>query len=152
SEYYVWNKEERETFAPMAAFVQSRLANDASKNAYALAFQGAPQEIWKHYVASVFSNFQYFQYTSLNPGKVIVSIGIDEGFEIPYFTAFLNGQGQIHAIDPFGTDFLGRYPWQNIGCFPNLLVEHRLAITNYKGTANIPFGGTMVFGGALNQL
>lgn len=151
-EYYTRDVDQRAAFSGMAALVESKLGNMESKRAYLTAFQGSPIDVWKHYVSSVFSKTQYGQYVTVEPGNSIVSIGIDEGMELPWLSARMQGQGAIHAIDPFGLDFLSRYSWQATGCFPGLVKEHRLAISGYNGEAKLPFWGTMAAGGQLNSV
>src|SRR5579871_1165334 len=126
-EYYAKDVEERNAFKDVADYVHSRLANEESKLAYSTAFQGSPVDVWKHYVSSVFSKTQYEQYIRVEPGNCVMSIGIDEGMELPWLCARMQGEGTIHAIDPFGLDFLSKYVWQTVGCFPGLIKEHRLA-------------------------
>jgi FkbM family methyltransferase len=151
-EYYDKEVDQRTAFKSVADFVLSKLANEESKRAYATAFQGTPLDVWKHYVSSVFSKTQYEQYIKIEPGQSVLSIGIDEGMELPWLCARMQGQGQIHAIDPFGLDFLSKYVWQTVGCFPGLIKEHRLAISGYNGEAKLPFWGTMASGGQLNNV
>jgi FkbM family methyltransferase len=151
-EYYTKDVEPRTAFRSVAEFVQSRLANEESRRAYATAFAGSPTDVWQHYVSSVFSKTQYGQYVEVEPGHSVLSIGIDEGMELPWLCARMQGQGTIHAIDPFGLDFLSRYVWQTVGCFPELIREHRLAISGYTGEAKLPFWSTMASGGLLNEV
>jgi FkbM family methyltransferase len=151
-EYYDRDATQRTAFRPLADFVQSRLGNEESRRAYATAFEGTPTEVWQHYVSSVFSKTQYAQYIEVKPGDTVVSIGIDEGMELPWLCAQLQGQGALHAVDPFGFDFLSRYVWQAVGCFPDLVKPHRLAISGYTGEAKLPFWGTMAHGNQLNDV
>jgi FkbM family methyltransferase len=151
-EYYTKDVDQRTAFKSLAEFVQSKLENEESRRAYATAFEGSPTDVWKHYVSSVFSKTQYGQYIEVEPGHSVLSIGIDEGMELPWLCARMQGQGTIHAIDPFGLDFLSRYVWQTVGCFPGLIKEHRLAISGYSGEAKLPFWGTMASGGQLNNV
>ncbi len=151
-EFNVVDQDRRTAFGDMAAIVQGRLANEESRNAYATAFQGGPVDVWHHYVRSVFSKTQYGQYVTLTPGDTVISIGIDEGMELPWMCAQLQGQGQIHAVDPFALDFLSRYSWQSIGSFPGLIRPHRLAMAGYNGTARLPFfDNTMAVGAMVNR-
>ena len=150
-EYYARDVEQRNAFKSAAEFVQSRLDNEESRRAYQTALQGSPIEVWKHYVSSVFSKTQYGQYVKVEPGNCVLSIGIDEGMELPWLCARMQGQGQIHAIDPFGLDFLSRYVWQTVGCFSDMVHEQRLAISGYNGTATFPYWSTMASGSLLNR-
>jgi FkbM family methyltransferase len=150
-EYYTKDREQREAFRSAAEYVQSRLDNEESRRAYATAFQGSAEDVWKHYVASVFSKTQYEQYVKIEPGQCVLSIGIDEGMELPWLCARMQGKGQVHAIDPFGLDFLSRYVWQTVSCFPDLIHEQRLAIGGHNGEAKLPYWSTMASGSLLNR-
>jgi hypothetical protein len=122
-EYYDRDVAQRTAFRSLGKFVESALANEESRRAYATVFEGAPAAVWEHYVRSVFSKTQYAQYVEVKPGDVVMSIGIDEGMELPWLCAQMHGQGAVYAIDPFGLDFLSRYVWQAVGCFPGLVRE-----------------------------
>ncbi|MBN9089183.1 MAG: FkbM family methyltransferase [Reyranella sp.] len=150
-EYYTKDVAQRQVFKSAAEFVRSQLDNEESRRAYETAFQGSPMDVWTHYVGSVFSKTQYGQYIDVQPGHCVLSIGIDEGMELPWLCARLQGEGQIHAIDPFGMDFLSRYVWQTVKCFPGLIHEQRLAIGGYNGEAKLPYWSTMASGSLLNK-
>lgn len=151
-EYYTKDIGPRTEFRSQAEMVHDRLGNEESKRAYTTAFEGTPDDVWKHYVASVFTKTQYGQYVDIEPGASVLSIGIDEGMELPWLCARMQGQGTIHAIDPFGLDFLSRYVWQTVGCFTDVIKEHRLAISGYTGEAKLPFWSTMASGSLLNEV
>jgi FkbM family methyltransferase len=151
-EYYTKDIGPRTAFKSMADFVHGKLGNEESKRAYATAFEGSPADVWKHYVSSVFTKTQYGQYVEIEPGASVLSIGIDEGMELPWLCARMQGQGTIHAIDPFGLDFLSRYVSQTVSCFPDVIKEHRLAICGYTGEAKLPFWSTMASGSLINEV
>jgi FkbM family methyltransferase len=150
-EYYTKDVDEREAARSETVFVYGQLANEESKRAYETTLQGTPMDVWKHYVSSVFSKTQYGQYVTVEPGNCVLSIGIDEGMELPWLCARMQGEGQIHAIDPFGMDFLSRYVWQTIKCFPGLVHEQRLAISEYNGEVKLPYWSTMASGSLPNK-
>ncbi len=64
----------------------------------------------------------------------------------------MQGQGTIHAIDPFGLDFLSKYVWQTVGLLSRADQRTRLAMSGYNGEAKLPFWGTMASGGQLNNV
>ena len=82
-EYYTKDVGPRTEFRSQADLVHGRLGNEESRRAYATAFEGTPDDVWKHYVSSVFTKTQYGQYVNVEPGNCALSIGIDEGMELP---------------------------------------------------------------------
>lgn len=78
------------------------------------------------------------EYLPIDPGDTIINCGVFEGFEIPFFLAFLRGKGTIHNIDPMGDDFLNEYVKKTIKNFPEMVQMHKLAFHNATEEIFIP--------------
>ena len=109
------------------------LSDDDSKNIYRMTLFGEPQQRLLHYITNSLSNLQYFQYIKLAPGSVIINVGLDSGFELPFFCAHMNGIGKVYNLDPFGYKYLSRYVSRAIEHFSGFCEENICAVSDKSG-------------------
>lgn len=108
--------------------VINALSDSKSKTIYESVLYGEPTQRFSHYFTNTLAHLQYFDYIKINPGDCIINAGVASGFEIPYFTAHLNNNGQLHCIDPDGFDHLSSYVRTFHDEYKHLLIEHRYVL------------------------
>jgi hypothetical protein len=84
-----------------------KLSDTSSKEVYHTVMCGSPVKIWKNYFYSLLDNPQYFDYVKLNENSVVITAGVESGFELPYYLSF--NVKHIYCIDPCGKRKLGQY-------------------------------------------
>jgi len=88
-------------------FVKSNLKSKRSKRIYDMVAFSKPNKIWKHKYNQFFLNNQYFDYYKMPSQSVIINIGVDDGFEIPFFLS--QNPDTLLNIDPTGREKLHKY-------------------------------------------
>ena len=88
-------------------FVESNLKSQRSKRIYNMVAFSKPNKIWKHKYSQFFLNNQYFDYYKLPSKSIIINIGVNDGFEIPFF--LLENPNILVNIDPTGKEKLNQY-------------------------------------------
>lgn len=110
--------------------VSNKLSDKKSKDIYLSLFSGNPVLLWKNYLSRILNSIQYFEYTNITKGDIIINGGVFYGSEIPVFLAMTEGKGEIHCLDPLGFDFLSEYTQENIKNFSGAVKESRFAISD----------------------
>ena len=116
-------------------FVLRSFSDEKSKDIYQKLIYGTPYDIMENYFINTPKSLQYFEYIKVNPNDVIINVGIDTGFEIPFFCTMMNKNGLIHNIDPEGFDKLAEYSLD----FKNSIhgvhfIENRYYLSGESGT------------------
>ena len=88
-------------------FVESNLKSQRSKRIYNMVAFSKPNKIWKHKYSQFFLNNQYFDYYKMPSKSIIINIGVNDGFEIPFF--LLENPDILVNIDPTGKEKLNQY-------------------------------------------
>jgi FkbM family methyltransferase len=137
------------------ALVRDHVSNHASRDVLDRIFQEGPRGQWHYYWGHCFEHLQYFDYVSIRPGDVIINGGVSGGYEIPVLLAHLQGQGQIHNVDPLGFDYLSDYARPSMEHFASNVFQHRLAFADRRGTLSLPVstdaGGAQAIGKLRDQ-
>jgi FkbM family methyltransferase len=118
--------------------VRDHLSDRASRDVLDRIFGEGPRGQWHYYWQHCFEHVQYFDYVTVRPGDVIINGGVLSGCEIPLFLAHLQGDGQVHNVDPLGFDYLSDYAKASIDTFSANVFEHRLAFSDRRGTLSLP--------------
>lgn len=127
--------------------VFENLSGKKSKEIYHMVLYGTPEQRWEYYINNTLSNQQYFEHINLKPGDVIINVGLDNGFELPFFCAHMDGKGKIYNLDPFGFKFISPYVRETIKYFPEIL-EENIAVVCDKNQKNAPKSEIIDFGSA----
>jgi FkbM family methyltransferase len=120
------------------ALVRDQLANRQSRVVLDRIFEQGPRGQWQYYWEHCFGHVQYFDYLSIKPGDVIINGGVLGGYEVPIILAHLQGEGQVHNVDPLGDDYLSDYARTSIEHFAPNVFGHRLAFSDRRGTLRLP--------------
>ncbi|MBF0284397.1 MAG: FkbM family methyltransferase [Magnetococcales bacterium] len=92
-----------------------------------------PEDYFVYYAQRIFHSVQYFDFNPIRPGEVILNLGVESGFELPYFLHLVGDEGQIHNVDPLGDDFLHPAVRPVVEAYPERLTWHRVAAMDYDG-------------------
>ncbi len=87
-------------------YVYSNLSDQKSKDIYKNTIYGKPSKIWRNYFNLLFEREHYQDYLYFD-NKIIINLGVDNGFEIPFFAT--NNIDKILNIDPTGEQALDVY-------------------------------------------
>ena len=120
------------------ALVRDHLANRKSRAVLDRIFEQGPRGQWQYYWEHCFEHVQYFDYLTIKPGDVIINGGVLGAYEVPVMLAHLQGEGQVHNVDPLGYEYLSDYARASIDHFSHNVFEHRLAFSDRRGTLTLP--------------
>lgn len=88
-------------------YVRNKLETLRSKRIYEMVAFSKPFKIWKHKYFQFYLNNQYFDYNRIPEQSTIINIGVNDGFEIPFFLA--EKPKLLLNIDPTGEESLNKY-------------------------------------------
>lgn len=143
---YLYKRQFIERFRGAIADLRDQLNDAPSRAAWDTVFGMEPRRSWDHYVTNLLSAVQYVEYLPMQPGDVILNLGVHTGAEMPLFLAALDGRGALHSIDPLGADHLDPYVRR---CHEDQVAVshiHRLAIHNKDGAVTLADWGDQVSG------
>jgi hypothetical protein len=101
------NSKKKKSFNLKFEYVKRHLSSNRSKKIYEMAMNGKAESLYKNKYYQFFLNNQYFDYLPYLKIKNIINLGVDTGFELPFFLSF--NPDTIINIDPTGEDNLSDY-------------------------------------------
>lgn len=117
--------------------VMAAMADDQSRAEYARILFGSVEQVFTKFSKIVFGPQQYMDIVRIEPGDVVVNIGVSRGWEVPYFLTRLKGAGALHNMDPniaFDSNpFAGFFER-----FKSMMTCHRIIVGDTNG--KVTFG------------
>ena len=115
--------------------VRNALADDRSRATFDMAIASDPEQLWRHYMSTVFATTDYLTDSAPTTGEHVLNLGVFTGHEIPYFSSLVGPTGVVHNVDPAGHDLLSDYARAWVGSYPHMFREARFAAAATAGTA-----------------
>lgn len=138
---YLSDANYRERQPEIIDFILRRLADWHSRRVFLTIISEPATAVWDLFFSTLFAKVQYMNYVSLHPGDVIINAGIHKGSEIPFLLNGIQGEGQLHNVDPLGFDFLSPYAAEYCRLHQESVFLHEIALAAYDGTIELPIGG-----------
>ena len=97
--------------------VEQSLFDASSRELYRDVIFADPFQLWRNYYDLLPDFLEYVDYMKLNKDSVILSIGVDRGYDIPFFLSF--NVKKIYNFDPTRDWFLADYVREWVDYFPD---------------------------------